>query len=279
MIEIQTHFEAGTPQVLADGTQLHQILMNLGTNASHAMPSGGLLEVRLMPVTVDADQAASLGEIKAGRYARLSITDTGSGMDRATLARIFDPFFTTKGHGKGTGLGLAVVHGIVKSHDGAIYVYSELGKGTSFHLYFPAAMSVAVTDGPPAAPLPRGEGQRILCVDDEPSVLSVMTRRLERLGYRVTSYSEGSTALNDFRAHPGRFDAVITDLALRGMSGLDFSAALRQLRPGIRIILSSGYFSAEDKDRAEDLGIQDLILKPNSLAELADKLYRVLRAS
>jgi PAS domain S-box-containing protein len=276
MIEINSRLEPGAPEVLADATQVHQVIMNLGTNAAHAMERGGLLEVVLTHVGIGPDEAAAIGGIVAGAYIRVSVTDTGTGMDRATLERIFDPFFTTKAPGKGTGLGLAVVQGIMRSHNGAISVYSEVGKGTAFHLYFPAvALPVKATTAAPAA-IRRGKGQHVLCVDDERSVLAVITRMVEKLGYRASSYGDASTALSDFRAHPGQFDVVVTDLALRGMSGLDLAAGLLQIRPDIPIILTSGYFSEKDQERAARMGITELARKPTTPVELGDTLFRAL---
>jgi len=184
MIEINSQFDPATPEVMADATQIHQILLNLCTNAAHAIgPSGGLLEVALKRREL-RDRGCTSLDLPPGVYACLVVSDSGSGMDAATQKRIFDPFFTTKPPGKGTGLGLAVVHGIVKSHGGAISVYSEPGKGTTANLYFPIAASSARRENVVVADAPRGSGQLILCVDDEQPVLSIVTRMLERLGYR-----------------------------------------------------------------------------------------------
>jgi len=277
MIEIQTSFDPSTPEVLADSTQVHQVMMNLGTNAAHAMGSaGGVLEVSIAPLAVDSELARVSAELHVGLYVLLSVSDSGCGMDKSTTSRIFEPFFTTKALGKGTGLGLAVVHGIMKKHDGAVVVHSEPGKGTTFHLYFPAAGPV--TEEKPHAPIetPRGMGEHILCIDDERPIIAVVTRTLERLGYKVTGHGYASSALQEFRARPNEFDAVVTDLALRGMSGLDLATELLRLRPGLPIILTSGYFSPEDTERARLLGIQELIQKPNTLGEVGNALHRTL---
>ena len=278
MIEIHSNFDPTTPNVSADATQIHQIVMNLGTNAAHAIgSSGGLIEVTLMPVPLDRDQAQASGGLKAGRYVRLSIRDNGSGMDSGILERIFDPFFTTKAPGKGTGLGLAVVHGIVAAHGGGINVNSEPGKGTVFHLLFPATRAVAVSEAALQPTTPRGSGQRILCVDDERAVLAVMTRSLERLGYQVSSYSEPSDALNEFRARPEAFNLIVTDLGLRGMSGLDFAREVLRIRPGMPVLVASGHFGAEDQERAKQLGVSDFIFKPMKPTELGGKVSRFLK--
>jgi CheY-like chemotaxis protein len=212
-----------------------------------------------------------------GLYVRLSVSDGGCGMDKATASRIFEPFFTTKAVGKGTGLGLAVVHGIMKKHDGAVTVYSEPGKGTTFHLYFPAAGPLVEQKPQAHIETPRGLGERILCIDDEKPIMTVVTRILERLGYKVTGHGYASSAMQEFRARPNEFDAVVTDLALRGMSGLELATELLRLRPGIPIILTSGYFSPEDTERAKLLGIRELIQKPSTLGELGGALHRALR--
>jgi len=280
MIEINATYDPAAPQIMADPTQIHQIVLNLCTNAAHAMgSSGGLLELRLSQVLVDPDLARTTSDLREGPYVRLSVSDSGSGMDSDTQRRIFDPFFTTKAPGKGTGLGLAVVHGIVKSHGGAISLYSEPGRGTTFQLYFPAMASVAGSAPVMAPAVPRGEGQHILCVDDEKPILSILSKTLTRLGYRVTAHGEASSALQDFRTRPAEFHGVVTDLALRGMSGLDLAEALRNIRPEIPVLMTSGYFSPEDSERANRLGIHELILKPNTLNELASALHRVLKPS
>ena len=280
MIGIHSSFDPATPNVSADATQIHQIVMNLGSNAAQAIgSSGGLIEVALSPVSLDRDQGQASGGLKEGQYVRLSIRDNGSGMDSRTLERIFDPFFTTKARGKGTGLGLAVVHGIVTAHGGGINVYSELGKGTVFHLYLPAARAAAVSEDAPQPATPRGSGQHILCVDDERAILAVMTRSLERAGYRVSSYSEPSNALNEFRARPEAFDLIVTDLGLPGMSGLDFAREVLRIRPGMPVLIASGYFGTEDQERARQFGVADVILKPMKPAELGSKVFRLLNRS
>jgi signal transduction histidine kinase/ActR/RegA family two-component response regulator len=276
-IEIRTRFDAGTPDVLADSNQVHQVLMNLGTNAAHAMGErGGVLEVQLGPVTLDAGAPTIPPGLGAGRYARLSVRDTGSGMDRATLERIFEPFYTTKAPGQGTGLGLSVVHGIMKSHDAAITVDSQVGVGTTFHLDFPAATAAVAED---AARPPRerhGHGEHILFVDDEDAIVDVATLILSRLGYRVTGATDAVQALQDFRSRPHEFAAVVTDLAMPGLSGHDLARQVREIRPDIPVVLTSGHVRPGDTEAAQRLGVGDVLLKPNLVGDLGATLHRVL---
>lgn len=280
MITIRSSFDAATPEVSADATQIHQIVMNLGINAAHAIGSaGGLIEAALIPVSLDREQAQTLGDLKEGHYARLSVRDNGSGMNSQTLGRIFDPFFTTRTRGEGTGLGLAVVHSIVAAHRGGINVYSEPGKGTVFHVYLPAAETPAVSPTAPQTAFPRGRGEQILCIEDEHENLKVMTRGLERLNYRVSGYSEPAKALNDFRAGPEEFDLIVTDLAMPGMSGLDVAREVRRIRPGVPVIIISGYLSTEDQERARQIGVSDFVFKPMKLSDLGSKLFRLLNVS
>jgi PAS domain S-box-containing protein len=276
MLEIRTSYAAGAAVVLADATQIHQVVMNLGANASQAMGDGGVLEVCEVMIDIDADLARSSPDLRIGRYVRLSVSDSGCGMDRATIARIFDPFFTTKAQGEGTGLGLSVVHGIMKAHGGAITVYSEPGRGTTFHLYFPAAEGTAAEAQAPVRPVPRGQGERILYVDDEEPLVYLTTQVLGRLGYEVVGFVEAEAALSAFLAEPDRFDAVITDLSMPRLSGRDLAARFLKVRPDIPIILATGYIRPGDTEGARRMGIRDLILKPNTVEELGHTLHRIL---
>jgi len=276
MIEIRNTCTAGIAPVLADATQIHQVLMNLGANAAHAMGDRGVLEVRESMIDIDADLARTSPELRVGRYVHLSVSDSGCGMDRATLDRIFDPFFTTRAQGEGTGLGLSVVHGIMKAHGGAATVYSEPGQGTIFHLYFPAEDGETAEIGKPAVPVPRGHGERILYVDDEEPLVYLATQVLGRLGYKVSGFVEAEAALRCFLEDPHQFDAVITDLAMPRMSGRDLAARFLQIRPDVPIILATGYIRPEDTEGARQLGIRDLVLKPNTVEELGHVLHRIL---
>ncbi|MHC1744210.1 MAG: PAS domain S-box protein [Syntrophobacteraceae bacterium] len=266
--------------VLADPTQLRQVIMNLSTNASHAMREhGGTLELSVVDVELDQDFIARYPSVFPGSYIRLSVGDTGHGMDSATLARVFDPYFTTKGPGEGTGLGLAVVHGIVEGHGGLITVYSEPDKGTTFHVFFPrfqnSATSLAVSRTMlPCTPL--GKGERILFVDDEISLVVVSLNLLESLGYKVTTRTSSIEALAAFRADPNRFDLVITDLTMPHMTGIELARELGQLKPGIPVILCTGFSGTVSPDRLKAAGISRLTAKPLILDDLARSIREVL---
>lgn len=281
-IEIRTHFASGLPDVFADSTQIHQIVMNLATNAADAMAkqSVGILEIRLESVIVDADLARTTPELHEGSYLRVSIRDNGCGMDKATAARIFEPFYTTKPKGEGTGLGLSVVHGIIKTHGGAITVYSEPGKGTVFQLYLPAAQgSAQKTQTQSTEGEFRGHGERILYVDDEEPLVFLMKRMLTRLGYEVTGCTEPGKALETFRSGPHDFDVVVSDLSMPQMSGIDLARELLQIRPGTPILIASGYIRPEDNQEVRNLGLPDLLLKPDTIEDLSRSLHDVFAKS
>lgn len=262
MIEIRTTMDRATPRILADSTQIHQILMNLGTNASHAMAErGGILRVALEGLELKEGTVAGL---KEGLYAHLSVTDNGSGMDSTTLARVFEPFFTTKPQGQGTGLGLSVVHGIMASHSGAIQAKSSLGLGTSFDLYFPAASELLATQATSEATTRKGSGEHILLIDDEPAVGEVTRYQLEKLGYRVTVFQDSSKALAAFSENPASFDGVLSDLSMPFLSGLDLVSAIRSFRPEMPVVLASGFFQTSDLEAAKKMNVNEVLTKPFS---------------
>lgn len=266
-----------TPAVLANPTAIHQVVMNLGTNAWHAMrDTPGTLRVELASFFVDPDFAAAHPDLQPGSYVRLSVIDTGSGMDRATVQRIFEPFFTTKAPGEGTGLGLAAVHGIMKSHDGGITVYSQPGEGTTFHLYFPIYETQVPESTGAVQPIPRGAGERILFVDDEEPLANVGRTMLERLGYAVTTETNVLNAIQLFRETPDAFDLVITDLTMPGLDGVKFGLQLLEMRPDLRIILTTGYSGNMTQEKVRDLGFCELLLKPNTARSLGQAVHRVL---
>ena len=274
-VEIISEFEPGTPKVLADSVQIHQIVTNLATNAWHALGDRtGHIRVQLSIFAVDADFAHTHPDLRPARYVRLSVSDNGCGMDSATAARIFEPFFTTKEPGRGTGLGLSVVHGIMKSCDGAISVYTKPGDGTNFHLYFPALDFDAPgsTEAEPA--LIAGSGQRVLFIDDEPVLNLLGERFLTRLGYVPVIERDAIAAIARFREQP--FDLVITDLTMPQLSGIDLARRLWEIRPGTRIILTTGYTATLDTPRAREIGFRELLLKPYSIQALGDCLQRAL---
>jgi PAS domain S-box-containing protein len=278
MIEIRADFADGVPPVAGDPAQIHQAIVNLATNAAHAIGGrSGTIEMRLDAVRVESGAAGAAG-LPEGHWARLSVRDNGCGMDKATLERIFDPFFTTKPAELGTGLGLSIVLNIMKSHGGTVTVESEPGSGATFTLYFPEA---AVTfDGPRtnARALPRGRGEHVLFVDDEEAIVDLAVRMLERIGYQVTACADPARALGLFNLRPRDFDAVITDLAMPGMSGLELARAVLAVRPDVPILLNSGNAPPDVREAATLMGIREMIQKPETIDELSRALDRVFRS-
>lgn len=280
-IDIEMQLDSAAPPVLADATQMHQVVMNLCTNAWHAIEPGvGKITVRLEAAVVSG--APPSEDVASGPYARITVRDNGRGMDRETLERIFEPFFTTKRLGRGSGLGLSVAHGIVKEHGGMINVESELHRGTSFHVYLPAADPAMLVPMPPATQEGETNGRpdarlgRVLYVDDEQAVVTFATRLIERLGYEVLGCVRGSDALDAIRAAPSRFDVVVTDYNMPGMLGTDVARAIAAIRPGLPVVLVSGYAEQLD-ERLMDPKIRYRLNKPFSLADLGSVLSRVIR--
>jgi PAS domain S-box-containing protein len=275
-IEIRHHLSPDTGAVLADASQMHQVLLNLCTNAAYAMrETGGILEIRLEAAAVDAASATAPANLTPGPYVRLIVRDTGPGIPPEALARIFEPFFTTKGPGEGTGMGLALVHGLVASHEGAITVASVPGQGATFEVYLPQVATSPVTDAPHAEPLTRGKGN-ILLVDDEAAVAHMGQVVLENLGYRVSVCLSSLEALETFRAAPQRYDLVITDQTMPRLPGDALTRALRSVRPDIPIILCTGFSHTMDAETAQTMGIDAFLTKPWSVYGLASTIQRVL---
>ena len=275
-IELRQNIEAASCTVLADPTRIHQVLINLCTNAAHAMrEKGGVLEVILAEVDIDADTAARHPELKVGPYLRLSVSDTGHGMAGETMDRIFDPYFTTKEKGKGTGLGLAVVHGIIKSLGGTITVDSEPGKGTTFQVFLHRIETRIKPHVETAVPLPRGH-ECILLVDDEEHLADMWLRMLEHLGYEVVAKTSGIKALEIFRSQPDKFDIVITDQTMPKMTGVDLAKELMHIRSNIPIILCSGFSEAITPEKAKAMGIREFVMKPMVMREMAETIRRVV---
>ncbi len=276
-VEIISDFESGTPAILADPTQIHQIVTNLVTNAWHAIGEhAGRIQVGIRAFRVDEDFARTHPDLRPGRYVRLTFTDNGCGMDSHTLERIFEPFFTTKETGRGTGLGLAMVHGIVKASDGAVSVYSEVGQGTTFHLYFPAIDLEVPSADPIEEPRVDGRGQRVLFIDDEQILASLGARFLSRLGYEPVAETDPVAALDRFAAEP--FDAVVTDLTMPQLSGLDVVRRLHQMRPGLPVLLTTGFSANLGDERAHALGFSELLIKPYTMQTLGAALKRAFAA-
>ncbi len=262
--------------VLTDPTNIHQVLMNLCTNASFAMQEeGGVLEVSLSDVDLDADFAKQHPDVKPGKFIRLIVSDTGYGMSPEVSERIFDPFFTTKKMGQGTGMGLSVVHGIVKSHGGTIIVESSPGKGSAFSVFLPAIES-EVTDQVDQAQLVITGNERILFVDDEDFQADIGKRMLERLGYRVTAKTNSVEALDLFRQTPDEFDLVITDMTMPNMTGDVLARRLISIRPDIPIIVCTGYSARINPDIIKEIGIKEMAMKPVVMKDIAQMIHRVL---
>jgi PAS domain S-box-containing protein len=275
-ITINQDFEKAEAMILGDPTQIHQILINLCTNAAHAMHrSGGILGIGLKSVEIDEKQALETPDLQPGSYLRLTVSDTGVGIDRATRERIFEPFFTTKGPGEGAGIGLSVVHGIVKSHGGKIIVQSELGKGSTFALYFPRIESIEEYPEQRPEASPAGK-ERILLVDDEEILVTVTSELLSTLGYEVVSAARSSEALELFRSQSDRFHLVITDQTMPGMTGMELAAELLRIKPDISIILCSGFSDEKVRETASTIGVRTIMSKPFSLQELAATVRGVL---
>jgi len=270
--------------IRADPTGLHQLLMNLFANAVHSMNEKGKVSVSLQNVNLDGDNFDKITTTtqffsikKPGKYVRLSVTDHGTGMDSETVKRIFDPFYTTKEVGKGTGMGLSVVHGIIESHGGFIDVESKPGQGSTFHVFLPITEEEEAFEAK-ATILPQKGTERILFIDDEESLLTLGKRILESLDYKVTTESNSLKALEIFKAAPDQFDLIITDQAMPNMSGSEFISEIVKVRPGIPIILCTGYSSKISEENAKDKGISKFINKPYSKKVLSESIREVLMA-
>lgn len=276
-VEITQELASG--RILADATQIHQVIINLCTNAVHAMKNrSGRLNVMLSNILVDRSLAATVPNFKPGPSLRLTVADNGHGMDQATLERIFDPFFTTKSHGEGTGLGLAIVQGVVASHGGALQVSSRIGAGTIFDLYFPR--TEAVESAAPIVLEPaRGAGEEIMVVDDEPSVADFSTSVLKRFGYRPVVFHEPKLAFAAFAAAPDRFAAIVTDLTMPHLTGLDLVELVRPERPMIPVLILTGYSRELTREKIATLSHCVLLQKPFSGEDLAQALGLVIQQS
>jgi|GEM_PF-1831268 len=277
-IQIQENIDSNCRSILAAPTQIHQIIMNLCTNAKHAMEEqGGILTVSLSELEVTAPGSiAACPQLEKGVYLDLSVGDTGCGMDKLTQSKIFDPFFTTKEIGKGTGLGLAVIHGIIKQHHGEISLKSVPDQGTVFHIYLPVIdRDVVQTDPAPDMHLLHGN-ERLLIVDDEPVVIKILQRMLESLDYTVTSFTSSVAALDSFMAGPENFDLLITDMTMPDMTGSVLAQQMLTIRPDFPIILCTGFSESIDEEQAAAMGIREYILKPVLKTQLAATVRKVL---
>jgi CheY-like chemotaxis protein len=251
-------------------------LMNLCTNASHAMQEkGGVMSVSLSEVEIDSDFIVKHFDIKPGSYLKLSVSDTGHGMPPSLMEHIFDPFFTTKEKGQGTGMGLSVVHGIVKSHNGTIHAYSEPGEGSTFNVYLPVIERQLEQKIRAERPIPKGT-EHILFVDDEESLINMGKQLLISLGYTVTSRINSLEALELFKSRPNSFDLVITDLTMPNMAGDELASKIMAVRPDIPVILCTGFSTRVTEEKAKSMGIKAFIMKPLIKKDIAETLRQVL---
>jgi CheY-like chemotaxis protein len=269
-VTVASRLRAGRAAMLGDSTQVHQVVVNLANNAVQAMPHGGVLRIELEVQQLVSERQASIGTIRAGEYIVLRVGDTGTGIPPAVFEHMFDPFFTTKQIGVGSGLGLSLVHGIVINVGGAIDVATELGTGSTFTVFLPRDGDAPRRSLVKKRPLQRGSGQRVLVVDDEEPLVRLATETLKQLGYAPIGFTSSAAALAAFRAEPQRFDAVLTDERMPGLSGATLIREMRVLRGAIPVVLMSGYLGIESVEA------DVVVRKPLSARELAASMARAL---
>ena len=276
-IEIRQNIPTQSATIMADPSQMHQTLINLCTNAVDAIEGKpGVLEISMIDVELNQDDMALHHDMAPGEYIRLSVKDTGMGMEPEVMERIFEPFFTTKDVGKGRGMGLAVIHGMVKNHKGFIEVHSEPGKGSTFHLFFPKIEKGTKSGSGSFTPSVEGK-KRILFVDDDKEIANTGKEMLEAYGYQVESKTCSEEALETFRDRPDRFDLVITDMIMPKMTGEELAEKFMRIRPDIPIILSTGYDEGIYKERAREIGIKTVMMKPVTGRGLVNAIKKALR--
>ena len=273
-IHILEKFAGNLWVVEVDQGQIKQVLLNLYVNAWQAMPGEGNLYVQTDNITITETYSMPY-HVEPGRYVKISVTDTGVGMDEETQQRIFDPFFTTKEKGRGTGLGLASVYGIVKSHKGFINVYSEIGEGTTFNIYLPASDARLITEKKPPQEMLKGS-ETLLLVDDEEMIISVGARMLKRLGYQVITAQGGIPAVKTYRKHEHEIDLVILDMIMSDLSGSETFEVLKKINPGVKVLLSSGYSINGQAAEILERGCKGFIQKPFNMKALSQKLRKIL---
>jgi CheY-like chemotaxis protein/two-component sensor histidine kinase len=276
-IEIRRIINCQDATVLADPTQMHQVLMNLCTNAAHAMKDGGgVLEIRLDEVELDAQNMEGLLDLPPGPYLMMAVSDTGHGMSEQIMEKVFDPYFTTKKPAEGTGLGLAVVQGIVKNHGGTIAVRSEDGKGTTFQVFLPRCAEGTVASVAESEGLPPKGSECILFVDDEESIVNLSKQALVNLGYDVVGETSSTQALETFIGRPDRFDLVVTDLTMPHMTGLRLAREIHRVRADVPIILCSGFSRNVPPEEGRMKEIRHFLTKPVTIRHLAEAVRKVL---
>jgi len=275
-IEINKQIAVKHGIILGDPVQIHQVLINLCTNAGHAMQdNGGILEVAVTEIEIDHDAVKIQPNIEPGFYLKISVRDTGCGMKPEILERIFDPYFTTKGQGEGTGLGLSVVHGIIKSLEGSVRVESNPGSGSTFDIFLPIIKMSPVEEVEAVGPILSGR-ERILCVDDEPSVLNMCKQMLNYLGYQIETKTSSLEALELFRKQSERFDLIMTDMTMPQMTGDRLAAEIMKIRPDMPVILCTGFSHKISEKKAKQHGIKAFLMKPLVLRDLASTVRKVL---
>ncbi len=275
-VRLEQELRAADSTVIGDETRLHQVTMNLCTNAVQAMREGGVLRVVLERAELATPRALKRGQLPAGAYVHLMVSDTGTGIPPQIVDRIFDPFFTTKSVGEGTGLGLSLVHGIVADFGGAIEVSSAVGEGTTFQIWLPASSEAARPAASQPAELPPGHGETVMIVDDEPALLSLTEETLAELGYEPVGFGSSVAALSAFRADPERFDVVLTDEVMPELPGTELAREISTIRPGVLILLMSGHGGPYLAERATTAGASEVLRKPLQRRDLAESLARLL---
>jgi PAS domain S-box-containing protein len=274
-VELKTEIQHDAGPIEADPTQIHQILINLCTNAAHAIDATGILEIMVSEIELDTPSIIVNNELSSGSYIKLTVSDNGTGIPHDIQDKVFDPYFTTKEVGKGTGMGLAVVHGIVKNHDGAISIYSEPGKGTSVNVFFPKANSLQKESIGFPTEIPKGK-ETILFVDDEASLALLGKHILTRLGYEVITCVDPKEALNIFVSDPKRFDLIITDMTMPGMTGEQLAKKALEIKPAIPILLCTGFNTKITEALAEKIGIGGYLEKPFDMKLLATTVRNII---
>jgi PAS domain S-box-containing protein len=276
-IEIRKKIHDDCKCVSADPTRIHQVIMNLCTNAYHAMrENGGVLEVVLRGVTLNVDDTADHLNLSPGRYVMLKVSDTGKGIEKSVMDRIFDPYFTTKSKGEGTGMGLAMVHGIVKSLGGDIEASSKPGKGATFYIYLPEVTADSMDAEMIFIDFPVRGNERILLVDDEEQIVEMLQEMLEHLGYRLTVTTSSEEALKLFHFDPDAFDLVITDQTMPKITGMELTKRLRDIRSDIPVVLCTGYSEMVIEEKLNAVGINEYLIKPVQRSEIAGTVRRLL---
>ena len=275
-INIHRDIQTTEETILADPTQINQIIMNLCINASQAMEqTGGDINVTVAKVILENNSAKEYPDLKSGDHVKIIVSDTGPGIDPEIIDQIFDPYFTTKDVGKGSGMGLAVVHGIVKNHNGAISVNSRLGKGTKFIIFFPITTEKSMVERKTTKDIPGGN-ETILFVDDEISIVKMVKRMFERFGYKIETATTPEEALGKFSLNPDHFDLVITDMTMPQMTGVKLSEKLMDIRKDIPIIVCTGHSTLVDEEKAKELGLAAYVMKPINMQETAQTIRKIL---